>query len=162
MTIKDSDASGKVITETSLAVRVRRNQKPSGAATAIAAEVGSQAPATAPVMMPVCTSGGVRPDCYVEVAFMDLDGDAVEVLKFVATVAATDADKVEVVSADPDPENALQARVVVRGLKTTLKKGTEGAADMDAPVTVTITATDAGGLTAERTAQVTVDEATKA
>ena len=159
VTIKDSDASGKVLTETSLAVRVRRNQKPSGAVAEIEAEVGSQAPATAPDPMPACTTDGVRPDCYVEVAFMDEDGTAgMEVLTFVATVADADADKVEVVSADADPADPLNARVVVRGLKTTLKK-TEGADDMDAPVTVTITATDDGGLTAERTAEVSVDEA---
>jgi hypothetical protein len=151
--IKDSDASGKVLTETSLAVRVRRNQQPSGADAAVEREVGSQAPATALDATPACTASGVRPDCYVEVEFMDEDGAAIEVLTFVATVADDDADKVEVVSAAAAPDNVLQARVVVRGLKTTQGE------TADEPVTVTITATDDGGLTAERTAEVSVNEA---
>ena len=159
VTIKDSDASGKVITETSLAVRVRRNQKPGGSDDIVSDQkVGSQAPATAPTEMSACTGAGVRPDCYVAVTFTDEDSPAgMEVLRFVATVAADDADKVEVVSYDADPGNPLTARVVVRGLKTTRDEDGD-----DAPATVTITAMDAGGLTAERTAEVSVDEAPRA
>jgi hypothetical protein len=153
VTITDDDGS-----TLDIEIKARRNDAPTGADAAVAAIVGTQMPDMAPATPPVCPDAN---ECA-SAAIGFTDGNDEELLTFSAVSA--DPAKVEVVSVAPATDDADNAVVVVRGIASTWADDTTPDDDTTnvaghIAVEVTVTATDRGGETAERTLEVEVDAA---
>ena len=148
VTITDADDS-----TVDISISARRNNGPAGDGAAQVATVGSAVPAEAPAMTADCPAFN---ECAIATTFVD--ADAMEMLSFAAK--SGDTSKVDIVSVKAVSDSngiPLISSVVVRGIASTWNAGLETPAHE--PVTVTITATDRGGMTVEDTVAVTVDGA---
>ena len=157
VTITDDDGS-----TLDIEIKARRNDAPDGESAAVDATVGTQVPDMAPATPVACLTANANECASAAIDFTDDDDE--EMLMFSAVSA--DPAKVEVVSwaAEEGVGNATNAVVVIRGLASTWVADTTP--DDDAAtvaghiaVKVTVTATDRGGETAERTLEVEVDAA---
>ena len=148
VTITDADDS-----TVDVSISARRNNGPAGDGADQTAIVGTAVPAEAPAMTADCPAFN---ECAIATTFVDTD--AMEMLSF--TAMSGDTSKVDIVSvkAVSDANGIpLISSVVVRGVASTWNAGLDTPAHE--PVTVTITATDRGGMTVEDTVAVTVDGA---
>ena len=157
VTITDNDGSTLPIE-----IKARRNDAPVGADDAVPATVGTQVPDMAPATPVACATANANECASAAIEFTDDDDE--EMLMFSAVSA--DPAKVEVVSwaAQEGDGNANNAVVVIRGLASTwADDATPNDDEMDTAghiaVEITVTATDRGGETAERTLEVEVDAA---
>ena len=156
VTITDDDGSTLVIE-----IKARRNDAPEGAETAVDATVGTQVPDMAPATPAACATANANECASAAIEFTDGNTAAEEMLTFSAVSA--DPAKVEVVSVAPATGDADNAVVVIRGIASTWvadnMPDTEGDQAGHSAVEITVTATDRGGETAERTLEVEVDAA---
>ena len=153
VTITDNDGS-----TLDIEIKARRNDAPEGDAAAVPAIVGTQAPDMAPATVPDCPAAN---ECAASTVDFT-DGNAEEILTF--TAVSADTTKVEVVSVAPATGDADNAVVVIRGIASTWADDAMPDDDTDdaaghIAVEITVTATDRGGETAERTLEVDVDAA---
>ena len=159
--VKITDDDGSTL---DIEIKARRNDAPTGDAAAVPTTVGTQAPDMAPATPPDCATANANECASAPIDFIDGNADAEEMLTFSAVSA--DPAKVEVVSvaAEEGEDNATNAVVVIRGIASTWADDAmpDDDSNNDAghiAVEITVTATDRGGETAERTLEVEVDAA---
>ena len=157
VTITDNDGSTLPIE-----IKARRNDAPVGADNAVPATVGTQVPDMAPATPVACATANANECASAAIEFTDGNDANDEMLTFSAV--SDDPAKVEVVSWAAQEGDGNNAVVVIRGIASTWVADTtpDDDAATDAghiAVKVTVTATDRGGETAERTLEVEVDAA---